>query len=234
MTSPASSELTQAPFSEQLESIFDTTNLQLIGSIGRRLILKSYDMDKDPLTAHRPNGEFRDIDALDHMNSDQSILSHGITGPLKLDLEGNKWVRREANGIWITFPGDTSIAEEVRPEVFIPVVRRLGDLGYRTYSASTQQRLNRFVFERPKDRTAFRAYDNFVDQLSNNISIAKGDIPLPREYYTPFTKFCQAVREKHKGYFWACRMGVVINCLPPGLRNRAKRIGHPVRRRYLP
>lgn len=231
-TTMEQAELFSSPFAHQLEAIYSQTDLQLVGSIGRRVILSTYGEDNDVFMARRPNGEYRDIDALDHTSS-QNFIPESAAAPLKLDLEYTKWVKAEANGTWITFPGDPSIAESVRPEVFTPVERVIGDIACRTYPAATQQKLNRFVFERPKDKQAFREYDSFIASLDDRVDTLNEDKPLPAEFYAPFARLCQAVRENHKGYFWACRAGVVVNSLPPALRATAKRLGSPVRRRYL-
>lgn len=226
-------EIFSQPFIEQFEFLYSETKLQLVGSIGRGAIMSSYGIVDAMPPVLRASGEYRDIDVLDHTNS-SDIFPASATEPLDIDLECNKWVKNEQDGVWLTFPGDSSIAEEVRPEVFEPVVRMLGNSAYRTYSVDTQQRINRLVaFERPKDKKSFKKYDDFVASLDNLPATHAGDARLPNEFYEPFDNFRQAIREKHPGYIWACRAGVLVNELPHPLRDASKKIGTPLRRHYL-
>lgn len=223
-------ELLTSPFKEQLDALYHNTDLLVAGTMGRRIIMRSYGVDV-PLDVRRPNGEFRDIDAIS-LTKDRTVPLVAAS-PLEVDTDESKWVRQEANGTWLVFPNDESVAEEVEPELFAPVERTLGELVCRTCPTLTQQRLNGLVFTRPKDKVPYQEFDQFVTSLMDRKTFANDDKPLPADAYQPFAAFRKEVIEKHRGFILALKVGVRVNNLPPSVRKYARQLAKPVRQYYL-
>jgi|GEM_PF-3493306 len=217
----------------QFDSIMANTDFQVVGSMARAAILDSYNQDTS-FSFRRPNGSFRDIDVMDHDGSPTAALDSYAGEPLEIDTYSNNWIRLEANGLWLTYPGDQTTAEEVNQEIFVPVTRTLGTFTFRTYSAATQRELNRMVYERPKDRNDLQRFDAFVDTLTDNPSMLAEDRPLPAQMYEPFARFRNAVRENHPGYFFYCRTREFAkSVLPTSLLPKVKRASTSIRRQYI-
>lgn len=224
-------ELLVDHLSNELESLYRETDLQVLGSVARHAILSSYGEETGPLLAFRSNGELRDLDVVSHVGGVEAVPKHLSESPY-IDLKPSYWIQGGSDEVWITFPGDASIAESLRPEVFAPVTRSLAGIACRTYSATTQRNLDHMSSEQFKNWRKFREYDKFLASLGDRPDVLDGDVPLPEEFYAPFKKFRHAIDEKYPEYYWISQAAGVVGYLPPSFKPVAKKIGAPLTRRY--
>lgn len=192
----------------------------ITGSIGRHVIMGAYDTPAlEPLPIYRQDGSPRDIDSMSLKNFSCQDIPVAAREPLPADDRCNQWLRSEANGAWLVFPEDPSIAEQLDESVFQLVERCVGDLTVRTFSIPTQERLNGGLigFTRAADRQPFGRFSVFAANIKSSSRILE-DRPLVNETYVPFERFTEAIHQKYPLYTFRLRMRDANHRLPPPVR----------------
>lgn len=160
-------------------------NMLIVGSLGRAAHMGS------EFSEFRPSGVRRDIDAWRHGSREGAIQHDSVD----VDLSFEKWIRPEANGTYLAFPHDETLAVEVprAEEVFAAQNVEFNGVDIRVPHPDVVGAISTMQYiQRPKDKRSMEVYNSYLAALDH----AKR---MPNELIRPFDEF-RAELARRPGY----------------------------------
>lgn len=195
-------EYPEAPIVAVAHELTDNhPSLQIVGSLGRAAHMGV------AFNETRQSGVRRDIDVW-RGNERSDPLPAG--DDLMIDTIFESWIKPEANGTWLVFPHDPSLAVEVpyAEDVFAPQEIDIEGATIRVPHAQTLGAISTMMYiSRPKDKEAMRVYDDYLSSRPTSDR-------LPDELLRPFAEFRSALAER-KAYVGISHIRNMYHILVP-------------------